>query len=404
MVKLLKNVILLLVSISLIFLMPICNADELEKSIQVINLKVYNQNIETKTKNFKIGVPYAVLIDFESGRVLYEKNARNKVPMASTTKIMTAIVAIENSDLNDMVEVSKRAALVGGSQIKIVKGQKYSMNDLLNGLLINSGNDAAIAIAEHVGGSVEIFLNMMNEKAKELGAYNTQFKSPHGLDIPGHYSTAYDLAVITRYALENKTFSRIVSSKSAWFPTGILNNTNELLSLYEGADGVKTGYTGLAGRCLVASATRNKMKLISVVLNAPTKTERARSSKVILDYGFANYHHVQLATMGEKVTDLKVYRGRKDFVTAYVADDCKIPLTTYEKTHLKKEFVPFNDIMKAPTYSGDEVGKLVLSSNGKIIVKLPVIINESMRKLEWIDYFTKIISAWSIKNGKVYKK
>lgn len=399
----LKKITIITLTIIYLIFSSFCFADEIDNSIPAINLKVYNQKTNTNSTALKISAQYAILMDFESGRALYEKNARKRTPMASTTKIMTGIVAIENSSLDDEVAISKRAAMVGGSQIHLTSGQKFKMRDLLNGLLLNSGNDAAIAIAEHVGGSVDGFLNLMNEKAMELGAKDTHFKSPHGLDIEGHYSTAYDLALIARYALENKQFSNIVASRTAWFPTGILRNTNELLELYSGADGVKTGYTGLAGRCLVASATRNGVRLISVVLNAPTRTERAKSSKIVLDYGFTNFKRTQLATLGEKIVDMKIYRGKKDFVSAYTAENCVMPLSMNEISKMKKEFVPIGDIIRAPIISGEVVGNLKFTSNGKEIVKVPVIVNENVKKLEWIDYFTKVISSWSITEGRAYR-
>lgn len=186
----------------------------------------------------------AIVMDTETGRVLFEKNAYSRRPIASTTKIMTGILAIEMGDLNDEVTVSKGASRIWGSVIDLQQGEKLKLGELLYGLMLSSGNDAAIAIAEHIGGTLENFLEMMNKKARLIGARNTNFKSPHGLDMEGHYSTAYDIALITRYALENPIFSKIVATKQAVIPKRNLYNTNEMLEMYHGADGVKTGYTG----------------------------------------------------------------------------------------------------------------------------------------------------------------
>lgn len=232
---------------------------------------------------------YAVVMDFESGRVLFEKNSRNIVPMASTTKIMTAIVALENSLPDEIVTVSKRASSVGGSTIGLKEGQKVTMQELIYGLMLQSGNDCAIAISEHIGGSVEKFIWMMNSKAFNIGAFNTNFVTPHGLDADGHFTTAYELALITRYAFSNEEFKKIVSSKEVVLDgaNGIrkFHNINKLLWSYNGADGVKTGYTGKAGKCLVSSASRNGKRIICVVLNS---SQRWDDSKKLLEYGFNN--------------------------------------------------------------------------------------------------------------------
>ncbi len=240
----------------------------------------------------------AIVIDQETGRVLYEKNSHEKLPMASTTKIMTLLVALEKGNLKDIVTVSKRAASVGGSSIWLSPGEKIDMESLLYGLMLNSGNDAATAIAEHIGGSVENFAKIMNEKAKEIGAYDTHFVTPSGLDIgiDDHYTTAYDLALITRYAFRYPKFAEIVSTKEKTIPwegkewDRYLRNKNKLLWIYEGADGVKTGFTNKAGRCLVSSATREGRRFIAVVLNSPPMWE---DSIKILDYAFSKYKLIE---------------------------------------------------------------------------------------------------------------
>ena len=228
----------------------------------------------------------AIVMDFDTGTVVFEKNAYVKRPMASTTKIMTAIVALENCSLDEDVKISGKAAHMGGSVMGIKENTTVKLSDLLHGMLICSGNDAAVAIAEHIGGSVEGFSELMNQKALDIGAFSTSFSNPHGLDAENHYTTAYDLAKITRYALKIKEFNEIVRKQVFYYNGRTIRSTNEMLVGYEGADGVKTGYTGLAGRCLVTSATKNDMRFISVVLFCDTKNLRTSSSRLILDYCF----------------------------------------------------------------------------------------------------------------------
>ena len=236
----------------------------------------------------------AVAIETSSGRILYEKNAFDRANIASTTKIMTAIVAVENNSLTDTVVISKKAASTAGSSVDLKENDEIKLSELLYGLMLNSGNDAAVAIAEHTAGNVEEFAKLMNEKAKEIGALNTNFVTPHGLDMDGHYSTAYDMAIISRYALNNPTISKLVSTQyhTMTFLNGKtkqLKNTNPLLYFYNGISGMKTGYTGLAGKCLVASAKREDLEIIVVTLGEPSSQLRINNTVKILDYCFNNY-------------------------------------------------------------------------------------------------------------------
>lgn len=335
----------------------------------------------------------AIAIETSSGRVLFEKNAYSKRPMASTTKIMTAIVAIENGNLQDVVTVSKRAAMIWGSEINLKAGEKFRLNELLYGLLLNSGNDAAIAIAEHVGGSVESFCEMMNDKAIKLGAHNTNFKSPHGLDMPDHYTTAYDLALITKYALTNRTFSSIVATKSASIPGKNLYNTNEMLGVYPGANGVKTGYTGQAGRCLVTSASKNGMKVISVVLNSPTRTKRAQSSKNILDYAFENYRMHVLLEAGQYDRLLQAKKGLKSDVLVGTEGEIVFPLREDELTGLKTS-VNMPERLEAPVLLGSLIGNVNYELNGRIIASAEFRAKEEVLRKGFFDYLYDVASAW----------
>lgn len=246
----------------------------------------------------------AALIDVTSGRLIYSAKGDKPLRIASLTKIMTAIVAIEYGRLNDTVTVSSRAAGKEGSSLYLKAGEKIKLSDLLYGLMLRSGNDAATAIAEHVGGSLPGFVYLMNRKAEELGLAHSHFANPHGLDEEGHYSSANDLAVLTAYAMHNETFRAIVRTKVKTAPNPYESwdykwvNKNKMLNMYEGADGVKTGYTKLALRCLVSSATRGGQQLVAVTLNDGNDWADHRR---LLDYGFANYPLQLVVGKGEPV-------------------------------------------------------------------------------------------------------
>lgn len=340
----------------------------------------------------KINARSAIVMDFESGRVLFEKNGYIKRPMASTTKIMTAIIALENGNLDDIVKVSKNAASIWGSTIHLTAGEEISLRELMYGLLLCSGNDAAIAISEHIAGSVEEFLNMMNRKAEEIGAKNTHFTSPHGLDGTGHYSTAYDLAVITRYALNNPVFNEIIKTKSITMGKRYMANTNEMLSGYEGADGVKTGYTGKAGRCLVTSATKDGRRFISVVLFCDSRHQRALSSKMILDYAFANYYNKTLIK-SEYIGTLPVYKGFEKTVPIYVDKSVTMPLTESEYQSLYTR-ISLPSAVTAPIKERDFVGTLSVYLNNEILCESVIRAGKSIKKKNMLQYLVDVFIVW----------
>jgi len=336
----------------------------------------------------------ACVMDFNTGTVLYEKTPYVKRPMASTTKIMTAIIAIENCPLDARVPISGMAASMGGSTMGLRAGSNIRMEDLLYGLMLCSGNDAAVAIAEYCAGSVQEFVRMMNEKAREIGAYETSFSNPHGLDAEGHYTTAYDLAKITRYALQNPVFNRIVKTREYYFEGRTLTNTNEMLELYEGADGVKTGYTGLAGRCLVTSATRNNLRLISIVLFCDSKNLRSQSSMKILDYAFNNYRYVKLLSKGSIMGQVPVKRAREaETIPAGVASDVKAIIKIQEEDMLSTK-VSLIAELQAPVRKGTILGTVSVYKGSGIIAESPLIAMESAEMKVFADYLSQVIDTW----------
>lgn len=266
-------------------------------------LNIHN-NTYASNKKLNINARSYIVLDRKSKKVLIGKNEYSKVKMASTTKIMSAIVILEHCNLNDIVNISKKAANTGGSRLGLKINDKITVHDLLYGLLLCSGNDAAVALAEYLSGSIHEFCNCMNEKAKELGLNNTHFETPHGLDSDGHYTTAYELALITDYALQNEQFRKIVNTKVYTvtingYPKAI-TNTNELLGIVDGLYGVKTGFTNGANRCLVTACQRNGMDVICVVLGCDTKKFRGQDSIKLINYCFDNFQYVNIEEIIEK--------------------------------------------------------------------------------------------------------
>lgn len=312
----------------------------------------------------------AALIDVTSGRLLVSVKGDKRMRIASLTKIMTAIVAIEHGKLSDLAKVSKNAFGTEGSSIYLKLDEEMSLKDLLYGLMLRSGNDAAMTIAEHVGGSVEGFAYLMNEKARMIGMTDSSFKNPSGLDVEGHYSTANDMAKLTAYALKNPVFQEIVKTKvkkvpnpnEAWDYSWV--NKNKMLSLYEGADGVKTGYTKLAKRCLVSSATRGGQQIAVVTLNDPNDwIDHTR----LLDYGFKHYPLVPLIRSGESVLGTNFAAGGS---FSYPAEEA-------ERGRLSRQMV-MNEA-GSTAYRLGEAGHLQFLLDGKPIGSVPLYAKDSPR-------------------------
>lgn len=305
----------------------------------------------------------SALIDVESGRLLFSSNGDTSMRIASLTKIMTAIVAIDNGKLTDMVKTSKRAVGKEGSSIYLQLGEKMSLLNMLYGLMLRSGNDAATAIAEHVGGSEEGFVHLMNEKAAFLGLTHTQFKNPHGLDEEGHYSSANDLAKLTAYALKNEVFAEIVSTRVKKVPNPhekweySYTNKNKMLSMYEGADGVKTGYTKKSLRCLVSSATREGQQLAAVTINDGDDWADHRK---MLDWGFGNYPLKEIAAKGQQISGYPYTVGQS----------FKYPLAEEESNDIQSRLVLHN--MDSIRYTFGERGILEWHMNNIKIGAVPV--------------------------------
>ncbi len=339
----------------------------------------------------------AVIMDVNSSRVLYSKNMNEKLAMASTTKIMTTLVAIESGKLNEIVTVSRKASITEGSSIYLKPGEKHTVGDLLYAIMLRSGNDAAVAVAEHVGGSVEGFAALMNKKAAEIGAVNTHFDNPHGLDSATHYTTAHDLALITAYALKNPVFAEVVSSKKKtiegppnenWDRNMV--NKNKMLWEFEGGDGVKTGFTNKAGRCLVSSATRNGMQLVCVVLNCgPMWNE----SSALLEHGFRDYANEMLVSKDNIFKVIEVKNGKEKFIAVKPVEDYYAALKSDEKDKVKLSARNMK-IAEAPLKKGDKAGELEVYLDDKLLSTITLEYTENVQSSSPFFYLKKILRGY----------
>jgi D-alanyl-D-alanine carboxypeptidase (penicillin-binding protein 5/6) len=309
------------------------------------------------------------------GRVLWGRNTDGRRAMASTTKIMTAVVVRENAELTETVKVSREAAAVGESEADIRAGETYTVKHLLEAMLVKSGNDAAAALAEHVGGSEEEFAAMMNDKAIELGLADTRFANPHGLDDFGHYTTAEDLATMTRFAMADEEFRRIVGLREVTIDGGkgtrTLVNSNRLLEDYTGANGVKTGWTGRAGYCLAATAERDATDLTAIVLGSSSEAKRFQEAETLLDWGFENYGLQELGSSGVTLTTVPVSDYLDVSVDGVLEDDLVAPV-----------FVPDGEIVvdveampevEAPVDAGQRLGTMTVTQGERLVAQAPVV-------------------------------
>lgn len=314
----------------------------------------------------KLTARSAIVMDTVTGQILYERDIDARRYPASTTKMMTLIVALEHGKLDDIVTVSKNAEGVEGSTLWLVQGDKIPLGELLTGMMMHSGNDATVAVAEHIAGSVPAFVRMMNDKAEELGANSTHFMNPNGLPDEKHYTTAYDLAKIAAYGYSLPHFEEIVGKQEALYdwvkdPAKKLRNENQMLWLYRGANGVKTGYTDAAGRCLVSAARRDGMQLVAVVLDSYYMWN---DSIALLDYGFQNAHPKTLVKKGEVVAKVDVADGRHDELELVAAESLVAVEKTGETAKVERKVEVPREVA-APIKKGDVIGKVVCYYDGK---------------------------------------
>lgn len=348
----------------------------------------------------------AILMDAKTGQVLYNKNMNKRGAPASTTKILTAILAIESGRLDEMTKVSVKASSTPGSSMHLYPGQLISLRELVTGLLLRSGNDAAVAIAEYLAGSSEAFVDLMNQKAAALGALHSHFCNPNGLSAAGHYSTAFDLAWMSRYALNNPIFADIVNTKEStieWLDKRgqghdvNLRNTNKLLWMLDDADGVKTGTTGEAGPCLVSSATRGNQKLIAVVLH---DHNRWYDSMQLLKYGFNAFDLYEFAQENEIVAVLPVEDGFAGEVDALVTTYAALTVAAEDLPHVTVK-IDLPDKLKAPVYQGQKIGEIIFYVNDQPVKTVDIVAAQAIEErtlprvlLNQLTAMFRLLSDW----------
>ena len=393
----------------LIFLLILLNfstvcADDVDNEVD------FEDTIEVTASNVselpKTNSRRYIVYDRISKSMIIGKNEDIKSAMASTTKIMTTIVILEKADLNETVTVSAKAGGTGGSRLGLKRGDKASVRDLLYGLMLRSGNDAAVALAEHVGGSVKGFAELMNEKAIELGLTNTHFVTPHGLDDANHYTTALELAKLTDYAMDNETFAKIVGTKSTTIyinnQSRQINNTNELLGVLNGVVGVKTGFTNNAGRCLVTETKRNNMDIITIVLGADTKKDRTKDSVNLIEYTFSKYKMYNLEEqIIEEFNKWKNINEKRILIIKGKTSNPKLALGAIEKATIpicdndKIEY-SINALteVEAPVEQWNVMGTLTVKLNGEILENIDIVNVNEVQKRDWKDYFKIVLNTY----------
>lgn len=344
-----------------------------------------------------------LLMEADSGNVLYERNADEQLPIASVTKIMTMLLIMEAVDsgklsLDDTVTVSERAMSMGGSTMFLETGEQLSVSDMLKGIAVASANDGTVAMAEHISGSEEAFVEAMNKRAKELGMENTNFVNTNGLDADSHYSSARDVALMSRELIKHK---KIFEYTTIWMDTMRdgkfqLANTNKLIRFYKGANGLKTGSTSKAMCCLSATAVRDNLQLIAVVLGAPTSKERFGAASGLLDFGFANYTMHTAAKKGEEITRIAVAKGKQAETGIKAEEDCSVLIAKGEKGAVEQNIQLPSELV-APAEAGDIVGKVDFTVKGEIRKSVNLVVAESVEKKEYSDFlrdaFEKLICA-----------
>ena len=338
----------------------------------------------------------AILMDAESGKILYEKNTQEQLPMASMTKIMSMLLIMENIEegnltYEDKVLISENASGMGGSQVFLQAGEEYTVSDLLKCIAVSSANDAVVAMAEKISGSVDAFVTLMNERAKELGLENTNFANPHGLDDENHHSTAYDMAVMARELLKHEDILKYTSIYEDYLtkPDGSqvwLVNTNRLVRFYDGVDGLKTGYTTEAGYCLTATAKKSDLRLISVVMKSPSAEARSSDTSTLLSYGFNSFKNNIIYSKDKSLGTVRVEKGKIEEIEVYLKEDATEILSVTEKPSDYSFNIKVDKII-SPVKAGTVVGTAeIIDNNGNIIKEVEIIVKEDIESAGFFDY------------------
>lgn len=377
-----------------------------ERSISIVNARVEPSEKET---GMKVKAKAAVLMDAVSGEVLFAQNAHKKLPPASVTKVMTMLLILEGCDsgkisLSDTVTISERAASMGGSQMYMEPGEQHTVEELLKGVAMVSANDGCVALAEHLAGSVEMFVEQMNKRAAELGMKDSHFVNTNGLPVANHYTSAYDIAVMSRALIAFPETAQWFTKWQDTIKVGLpgkekefgLTNTNKLIKQYPGAIGIKTGFTQDAGYCLSGAAERDGTRLIGVILGCTTSNIRFAEIKRLLDYGFSNYESVKIAEKGQVQKALKIEKGTPSKVDVIMEDDAAILVKKGNKNRIKTK-IEMDGYIKLPLKRGQKLGELVVLQDGKEKERFPIVARDSAKKASikelYIQMMKKLIET-----------
>ncbi|OEH93592.1 D-alanyl-D-alanine carboxypeptidase family protein [Bacillus solimangrovi] len=349
----------------------------------------------------------AILIERDTGTILYQKNSHEKLPPASMTKIMTMLLIMEALEegklkMSDMVRTSAYAASMGGSQIFLEEGEEMSVQDLLKGIAIASGNDASVAMAERIAGSTDEFVEMMNKKAKELGLQNTHFQNPTGLPASEHYSTAADMATMAKELLKYEHITGFTGKYEDYLRKGTDNefwlvNTNRLVKFYPGVDGLKTGFTNEAKYCLTVTAKKNDMRVIAVVMGAPTPKERNQQISKMLDYAFMQFETHPMLKRYEQVATVEISKGEKKYMDVVTRENISLLTKKGEQIDKIKRTIDLPESVPSPVVKGQEIGTITYSKDGKVLQKSSLIAAEDVNKASWWQLFKRVLGSFSKK-------
>lgn len=347
-----------------------------------------------------ISAPSAILMDYETGNILFEKNPHEVRPCASITKVMTLCLifeAIESGKLtyDTVITTSPYAASMGGSDIWLVEGEQMSANDMIKAIVVASANDAAVAMAEHICGSEESFVSEMNKKAQELGMKETVFKNCNGLDEDGHVTSAYDVAIMSRELMKYKDIFNYTSIWLDYLRDGATQivNTNKLLKSYDGITGLKTGTTSQAGACISATAQRNDLNLIAVILGAPTTTERFDDAAALLDYGFAAYCSVTPEDPSDKLNSVKITNGMEEAVSVKTNINGKFLMQKGSEANIDME-IKLKEEVEAPVEKDQELGRIIYKSNNKVLGEYPILACDEIKRINFSDVFSILFNRF----------
>ncbi len=374
--------------------------------LMIVLLAVLSGQVLAQEADFDLKAESALLADATTGKIIFEKDMHEIVYPASITKIMTLLLSMEalesgKINMDDEVVVSERAASMGGSQIFLSPGNIVTVEDLLIGIAVGSGNDASVAIAEHIAGSLEGFVDMMNQRAAELGMDNTHFLNACGLHVEGHHTTAYDILLMSRALLEypqvhewftiwmDEEFLKGKISEEGVF----LSNTNRMVRYYTGCDGIKTGYTSPAGHCVAATAKRDNTRFIAIIMNGPDSKSRFAEAQQLLDYAFANYKTVHIAEKNEFMGRVQVEKGTETSVNLLLPEHVGILLKKTDDIEFEKE-IKISHSLVAPIEKGEKLGELVVTGNGEEAARQDLLSDKDVERASIFQLFHRIVLKW----------